>query len=480
MILDAIFENLPHMIFVKDAERLAFVEINRFGETLLGMSRADLIGKTDYDFFPPEQAAHFQQNDRETLAKRVVLDIPEERIETRNGPRWLHTKKVPIFDASGAPAFLLGISEDITERKRTEAENATWSHIFEHADWGVAVHNAADNTLERLNPAFAQMHGFTVEELLGKPIGMLFAPEGRARLPEYLKVCHEQGHVTFESTKVRKDGSVFPVLIAMTALRDTDGSVRFRAANTQDISVLKQALEDSRKATLVAQNTSRELEAFSYSVSHDLRAPLRGIDGFSRILLESHASQLDERGRHFLDRVRAAAQRMSVLIDDLLELSRVTRTEPRRQLVDLTALIDKVVTELRERDPARVVEVVVARDLRTDADPALMQVLFDNLLGNAWKFTSRKASAKIEVDARPVAGGLIEVFVRDDGAGFDPAYSGKLFGAFQRLHTQSEFEGVGVGLATVQRIVHRHGGTIRAEGQVDHGATFYLTLPALK
>jgi signal transduction histidine kinase len=230
-----------------------------------------------------------------------------------------------------------------------------------------------------------------------------------------------------------------------------------------------------RNAELAAAN--RELEAFTYSVSHDLRAPLRAIDGFSRALLDDYTERLDEKGRHYLDRVRAGTQRMAQLIDDLLGLSRVTRGELRRQAVDLSALAAEVAAEIGRQSAARRVELAVAAGVVTSGDPRLLRIVLENLLGNAWKYTAKRAEARIEFGLMPPAnGGPPTYFVRDDGAGFDMAYAHNLFGAFQRLHSAQEFEGTGIGLAIVQRIVHRHGGRIWADAAVDRGATFYFTL----
>lgn len=234
--------------------------------------------------------------------------------------------------------------------------------------------------------------------------------------------------------------------------------------------------EEVRRRTAQLNATNRELEAFSYSVSHDLRTPLRSIDGFSQALLEDYAEKLDEDGRDYLQRVRAATQRMGRLIDDLLALSRVSRSDMQIKTVDLTNTAHQVIAELREQQPARPVECVVAPGLTAQGDPTLLGMVLHNLIGNAWKYTSRHATARIEVGSQP-AGEDVEFFVRDDGAGFDPQHAGKLFSVFQRLHRIDEFEGTGVGLASVARIIHRHGGDVRAEGAVEQGATFYFTLP---
>lgn len=227
-----------------------------------------------------------------------------------------------------------------------------------------------------------------------------------------------------------------------------------------------------RTAQLEASN--RELEAFSYSVSHDLRAPLRGIDGFSQALLEDYADRLDAPGQDYLRRVRAVTQRMSRLIDDLLSLSRIPRSELRRETVDLSGLACSVVEQLREAQPEREVEFHVAGGLMAQGDARLLRIALENLLGNAWKFSSKTDGAVIEFGMMRDDGEDV-YFVRNNGAGFDMNYASKLFGAFQRLHDVREFEGTGIGLATVQRIVRRHGGRAWAEGEPGRGATFYFT-----
>lgn len=223
------------------------------------------------------------------------------------------------------------------------------------------------------------------------------------------------------------------------------------------------------------QRANQELEAFSYSVAHDLRAPLRGIDGFSQVLLKGYADKLDAQGRLYLQQVRESAQQMGRLIDDLLVLSRVARSEPRRKRVDLSALASSLLTRLQDHEPGRRAEIVVADGLIVQGDPGLLEVLLQNLLDNAWKFTGKCAVTRIEVGVRHGRGQPV-FFIRDNGAGFDMAYADKLFGVFQRLHSTAEFEGTGIGLATVQRIVQRHGGRVWAEGAVGRGATVYFTL----
>jgi signal transduction histidine kinase len=244
-----------------------------------------------------------------------------------------------------------------------------------------------------------------------------------------------------------------------TALRQAHGELELRV--------------QERTRQLGAAN--KELEAFAYSVSHDLRAPLRSIDGFSQAILEDYSEKLDDSGKDQLRRVRAATQRMAVLIDDLLNLSRVTRSEMQREKLILGAVAKSVAEELKKTAPERHAEFVIEDGPTVEGDPRLLRVAMENLLGNAWKYTSGHARARIEFGIDRNNGQAV-YFVRDDGAGFDPRYAARLFGAFQRLHSAREFPGTGVGLATVQRIIHRHGGEIWAEAEVEKGATFYFTL----
>jgi signal transduction histidine kinase len=239
--------------------------------------------------------------------------------------------------------------------------------------------------------------------------------------------------------------------------------------------LLRQREDELRERSQELEAANRELEAFSYSVSHDLRAPLRAIDGFSEVVEHESGHRLDETGKDALRRVRAASRRMAVLIDELLNLSRLNRVEIQRRPVDISGSASSILADLARRSPTRGVDVCIDPDLVADADPSLVDIALHNLLDNAWKYTSKTAGARIEVGSS--VNGLARVFhVRDNGAGFEMANAGKLFGAFQRLHVEREFEGTGIGLATVQRIIRRHGGRIWADSAVNAGATFYFTL----
>lgn len=240
----------------------------------------------------------------------------------------------------------------------------------------------------------------------------------------------------------------------------------------EDLRISNKNLEMS---TRQLNNANKELEAFAYSVSHDLRAPLRGIDGFSQVLLEDYADKLDEDGRHYLKRVRAGTQRMGRLIDDILQLSRDGRREMKPESVDLSKLAVKISEELEQPEPERKVEIIIKEGLVVNGDAHLLQIVFNNLLENAWKFTGKCSEARIEFGLTE-SEGKSAYYVKDNGAGFNMDYVEKLFMPFQRLHSESEFTGTGIGLANVQRIIHRHGGSVWAEGEEGKGAIFYLTV----
>jgi len=280
----------------------------------------------------------------------------------------------------------------------------------------------------------------------------------------------------FSQEKKQLEGTQRAVLNILDDFEEEKANVELANLHLEkEIKERKNAEEEIQRTNRELRAANKELEAFSYSVSHDLRTPLRSIDGFSQALLEDYADKLDSTARDHLQRVRRAAQRMAALIDDMLNLSRVTRCELHREKLDLSAMAKSIATELQEAEPGRRVEFVIESGLTAVGDPQLLRAAMENLLRNSWKYTSGHPTARIEF-GRSAEKEKHSLFVRDDGAGFDPRYADRLFGAFQRLHTAKEFPGTGVGLATVQRIIHRHGGEIWAEGAVEMGATFFFTL----
>jgi PAS domain S-box-containing protein len=329
-----------------------------------------------------------------------------------------------------------------------------------------------------INKGGERLFGWDAAELVGRPITVLlperFHDGTRRGLSRYIAIepAEAFGNV-FELIALHRDGHEFPIELSLARWDDPPG--RFFTAIIRDITERRRRDEELRAINAQLELTNQELETFSYSVSHDLRAPVRAIDGFSAILEEDYGDRLDERGRDCLSRVRAAAQRMYTIIDALLILSRVTREEMRHDVIDLSALARSVATELQRSDPGRNVEFIITPGIIGVGDGSLVRVALENLIGNAWKFTSRKEKARIEFGAMERQGTTV-YFVRDNGAGFDMAYVDKLFGAFQRLHTTEEFPGTGIGLPTVQRIVRRHGGIVSAEAEIDRGAMFCFTL----
>jgi len=271
---------------------------------------------------------------------------------------------------------------------------------------------------------------------------------------------------------------LFLVLLAFIAVAD----ITIQRSRKRELALVQNQLTERKKAqeeltehTIALEAANKELEAFSYSVSHDLRSPLRSIDGFSLALLEDYAEQLDETGQDYLNRVRAASQRMARLIDDLLQLSKLTRKDMQREQVDLSALALSITEDLQRNQPERQTKFIIGQNLKTIGDRQLLYVMLENLIGNSWKFTGKKTDPTIEFNSTNNNGKSV-YYVKDNGAGFDMEYADKLFGAFQRLHSTNEFEGTGIGLANVQRIINRHGGRVWAEGSIDQGATFYFTL----
>ena len=349
-----------------------------------------------------------------------------------------------------------------------------------------------DGRIAHVNNKMEKIFGYPPNELIGEPVEILM-PTSRSQEHQQ----HRAGYIDNPHPRPmgngldlkgrRKDGSEFPVDITLGPLNTREGP--FVLSIVRDITERKQAEDEIRQLNVnlerrVLERTSelqaanRELESFSYSVSHDLRAPLRSIDGFSQAIMEDYAKHLDDQGRDYLERVRTATQRMGDLIDDMLALSRVTLAEMQRKTVDLSALAAEVIAELQKTAPERKVDWHIEPALSAAGDEHLLRVLLVNLLDNAWKFTGKTANATIEFGTMRNNDGETEFFVRDNGAGFDMTYADKLFGAFRRLHTTDEFPGTGIGLATVQRVIHRHGGRVRGTGMPGQGATFYFTLPA--
>jgi len=455
-------------------------DVNAATERVTGYSRQELVGTDFSDYFTePEKArAGYQQVFREGSVHDYSLEIRH-----RDGHHTPVLYNASVYrDAAGEIRGVFAAARDITELKRAQealqTERQRLNEVFDLLPACVVL-LSPDHRVPFANrffrERFGESHGRRCYEIL-------FGRSEPRETCETFEVLKDNSPHCWEWTG--PDGRNYEILDY--PFTDTDGSslilemgvdITERKRLELELRRLNEELEQrvaARTAELAASN--KELEAFAYSVSHDLRAPLRAIDGFGQALLEDYADRLDEEGRSHLQRTRAASQRMGQLIDGLLSLSRTTRSEIRRTYVDLSALAQMIAGELRKTNPARQVEWDIAPGLIVHADASLMRIMLQNLLENAWKFTSKHPRAKIAVGAVEQNGETV-YFVRDDGAGFDMAYADKLFGAFSRLHAMAEFDGTGIGLATVQRIVHRHGGRVWAEGKVEQGATIYFTIP---
>jgi PAS domain S-box-containing protein len=386
-----------------------------------------------------------------------------------------------------AGAATVAASATAIRQRALQTAHVRFQTVFEHSTAGISL-TAEDGRLLQVNPAFAEMLGYAVEELRARSVADITHPDDVAATREAIRrvVAGEQRVARFEKRYLTRDGTVVWAWVSSTLLRGRGGVPLYLVTTVQDITERRRAEAEvrwfaeslerqvrDRTAQLEAVNS--ELESFAYSVSHDLRAPLRALDGFSAALVQDFNDRLDETGRHYLDRIQRAARRMGGLIDDLLTLSRIARHDLARGSVDVTALGEEIAAELRAESPARDVAIVVAPGMTATGDAALLRVALVNLLGNAWKFTAGRPDARIEMglDERH---GTRTFFVRDNGVGFDMAHADKLFAPFQRLHSEREFPGTGVGLATVKRVVARHGGRIWAEAVEGGGATFHFTL----
>lgn len=423
---------------------------------------------------------HVHPDDRERLPS-VNQKIREEggfmeefRIITVDGRErkiWARGRRMPTQD--GSPR-VVGVIADITERRNAEAEQ---KQIFERITDAFVAVDTQDRYVYVNQNAEKMLHK-SEADLMGQRIWDVFPEAIGSPFHESLELARR----THEPAVVEEFFAPLGLWIESRIFASDKGiSIYFHDVTTrrqgeENLKRMNELLEhrvEERTRELTAVN--RELEAFSYSVSHDLRAPLRAIDGFSAAVIEDHAEALDEEAIGYLSRVRKASKNMGDLIDDLLKLSRVSRAEMKRDSIDMSLLAERLLERHREVEPQRNVEVEVEQGLTAFGDEVLVRALLDNLFSNAWKFTSKTDAAKIEFgqtvrDAQPA------FYVRDNGAGFDMTYADKLFGAFQRLHSPSDFEGTGIGLATVQRIVNRHGGTVSAEGEPGKGATFYFSL----
>jgi PAS domain S-box-containing protein len=455
----------------------------------------DIIGRSHYEMFP-DTPDEWRESHRRALSGEVLESDGEPFLLEGGAPRWAAWKIHPWYDGSGNVGGIVLYVDDITSLK--QAEEALRESEQRYRD---IVENQSEYVdrylpggyLTFVNSALARSTGLEPEQLLGKSFFPFVHEEDREQLIQTIEALSAENPVAVLENRVELPDGLHWLQWKHSAITDAAGAVieyqatgrditevkRMQDAllrNQNDLKLANELLEQRvKERTADLEAAIRAQESFSYSVSHDLRAPLRHINSFSAMIMEEHAAALPLKARNYLERIRAASSRMGALIDHLLELSRVTRTEIDPGQVDLSELAVATLRMFQETDPHRSAEVTIEEGITVMGDRSMLGQLLENLLGNAWKYTSNKPLARIEF-GKELVDGQEAYFVRDNGAGFDMTYSQKLFKAFERLHG-AEFEGIGIGLATAQSIIERHGGAIWAEGRVGRGATFYFTLP---
>ncbi|HEV2491276.1 MAG TPA: PAS domain S-box protein [Candidatus Acidoferrales bacterium] len=466
-------------IFVRDLHG-AIVYWNRGAETMYGWTPTEACGHITHELLRSQYPQPLSEIESTVIEKGgwegELVHQTSEGKEVTVASRWSLRR-----EPDGQPVSILEVNRDITARKKAEAK---FRDLLEAAPDAMVIVDQ-QGTIVLANAQTQKLFGYTTQELLGQPVEILM-PEGLRKKHAnhrdvYVRVPRARPMgAGLELSGRRREGSEFPVEISLSPLQTEQGTLVISAIrniaerkNAEAVRALHMSELARTNSALAAAN--QELESFSYSVSHDLRAPLRHIDGFSRILLEEYKSKLDAHGRHYLQRIADGAKQMGRLVDDLLNFSRLGRQELKRQPTNLTPIVNNVRIDLAESAAGRTVEWKIAPLPAVDCDPSLIKVVFTNLLSNALKFTAPRPQTVIELGCTEVEKQQA-FFVRDNGVGFDAKYADKLFGVFQRLHRQEDFEGTGVGLATVQRIIHKHGGRIWAESEPDRGATFFFTL----
>ena len=487
--LDALFESAQRQRLSFEQAAIGMVELTTTGALvranrrfcdIFGYSEAELLGRTLGELMPPEAGAGPHQDDFSL----------EKRLSRRDGGTvWVSVTGGVVRDAEGRPECIVAAVKDVSDRKAfeqalTESEQYNRS-LFDSSPIGLVL-STLNGLIVDCNPAYARIVGRSIEEVLTPGFHPRAVPGHPEAEPRAMAELRERGWFSpFEQEYMHPDGH--GVLVRVAGRRVERGGARFAISSVEDITARRQAEDEVRRLngsleervkerTAALSASNRELEAFSYSVSHDLRAPLRALDGFSHLLAEEFGEQLGEQGQEYLRRIRRASQRMGDLIDDLIELARISRHKLSLQRVELSAMVKDIARELTENGGGRQVEWHVQADLSVQGDPALLRPALENLLRNAWKFTAYQPAAVIEFGSREAEGEL-RFFVRDNGAGFDMRYKDRLFTAFQRLHTPARFEGSGVGLAIVARVIARHGGRVWGTGKPEEGAEFGFTLP---
>jgi PAS domain S-box-containing protein len=469
------------------------VEWNPAAEKTFGYRRAEAIGTEMATLIIPLalRDAHRQGLARQRAgAESAVLgrriELPALRADGSEFPVELAIGRVPV---DGPPLFT-GWARDITERKRLEEALSLSAAIVECSDDAI-IGKTLEGIITSWNPGAERLYGYTAAEIVGRSISLLLPPERHDEVPEILARLRQGERVDHsETVRVRKDGGRLDMSVTVSPIQDSAGNVIGASTIARDITERKRAEEEIRQLneTLEARvlertaqlaEANKELESFSYSVSHDLRAPLRHMSGFVDLLRKRAAPSLDETSLRYLKTIAEAAKQAGVLVDDLLAFARMGRVEMRRTVISMAQLAQEVRRELTPETEGRAIVWKIGPLPEVQGDPAMLRLALGNLVANAVKYTRTRPEAEIEIGSTP-SGPEVVFHVRDNGVGFDMRYRDKLFGVFQRLHGSEEFEGTGIGLANVRRIIQRHGGRTWAEGVVDGGATFYFSLPGLE
>ncbi len=444
---------------------------------IVGYTRDELLARTFQDITHPADLEADLAYVHQVLAGEIATYSMEKRyLRQDRSVVWINLTVSLVRDAAGAPRYFISVIEDIDRRKRAEEEAGRWARIFEHAGWGVAICSAQEARIELANPAFAAMHGASVEELVGTPMAEVFAPESRAELPANIYKVNELGHHAFEAVHLRGDGATFPVYVASTAIRGGGGEVLYRAVNVQDITPLKESEARLQALATELARSNEELEQFAYVASHDLQEPLRMVVSYLGLLERRYGGGLDAEAREFIAYAVDGGRRLQRLIEDLLAYSRVgTRGAPPEltasgeALAEALANLEVAVAEAGASVEAGELPAVLA-------DRGQLVQVFQNLVGNAIKFRGGEPP-RIRVGAA-LQGGEWVFRVADNGIGIDPADRERIFQVFQRLHGPAEYPGTGIGLAVVKKIVDRHGGRIWVDPEPGGGTAFCFTLPA--